>query len=123
MRLQLFHPALHAYDPQRHNPAIRSYRRPPWRSARLVKRQAKPAVSIANYNELRPHSSLGYLTPAACSANFTATKDRLRNPTNFTDRPLLPTVPDGVKQAEALIVAGYHTSGSQHVRWKRPRHP
>ncbi|MET4456749.1 hypothetical protein ABIB10_006870 [Bradyrhizobium sp. RT3b] len=33
-----------------------------------------------DYNSHRPHSSLGYLTPAAYSANLTATCDRLRNP-------------------------------------------
>jgi hypothetical protein len=38
----------------------------------------------------RPHSALGYLTPAAYAANFTATDGRLRNPTSSADRPLLP---------------------------------
>ena len=33
-----------------------------------------------SYNEQRPHSALGYLTPAAYAANLTATCDRLRNP-------------------------------------------
>src|SRR5258708_31100343 len=32
------------------------------------------------YNGQRPHSALGYLTPAAYAANLTATCDRLRNP-------------------------------------------
>jgi putative transposase len=35
---------------------------------------------IADYNEQRPHSALGYLTPARYAANLTATCDRLRNP-------------------------------------------
>src|ERR1700704_5612763 len=33
-----------------------------------------------DYNEQRPHSALGYLTPAAYAANLTATCDRLRKP-------------------------------------------
>ena len=33
-----------------------------------------------DYNGQRPHSALGYLTPAAYAANLTATCDRLRNP-------------------------------------------
>jgi len=42
------------------------------------------------YNQKRPHSALGYLTPAAFARTFTATADRLRNPTSYADRPLLP---------------------------------
>ncbi len=34
----------------------------------------------ASYNQTRPHSALGYLTPAAFARTFTATADRLRNP-------------------------------------------
>src|ERR1700678_280683 len=35
---------------------------------------------IDDYNQQRPHSALGYLTPAAYAANLSATCDRLRNP-------------------------------------------
>lgn len=35
---------------------------------------------VTAYNERRPHSALGYLTPAAYAATLTATHDRLRNP-------------------------------------------
>ena len=35
---------------------------------------------VVGYNRRRPHSALGYLTPAAFAAKLTATDDRLRNP-------------------------------------------
>ena len=35
---------------------------------------------IDDYNQRRPHSALGYLTPATYAANLSATCDRLRNP-------------------------------------------
>ncbi len=54
----------------------------------------------------RPHSSLGYLTPAAYAANLTATGDRLRNPDQLRRSPVAPPAPHGVKPAEALIAAG-----------------
>lgn len=34
----------------------------------------------SDYNDHRPHSALGYLTPRAFASTFTATDDRLRNP-------------------------------------------
>ncbi|MCK1719873.1 transposase [Bradyrhizobium sp. 141] len=51
--------------------------------------QNKLAEWVADYNGERPHSSLKYQTPAAYAAAFTATGDRLRNPTSSADRPLL----------------------------------
>jgi len=35
---------------------------------------------VDDYNQRRPHSALGYLTPVAYAANLSATRDRLRNP-------------------------------------------
>src|SRR5208282_733623 len=51
---------------------------------------------IDDYNQRRPHSALGYLTPAAYAANLSATCDRLRT----------PPPPNDVNHAEALIAAG-----------------
>ena len=59
-----------------------------------------------DYNEQRPHSALGYLTPAAYAANLTATCDRLRNPDQLRRPPVALPAPDGVKPAETLIAAG-----------------
>lgn len=68
--------------------------------------RAKIAVWIADYNDQRPHSSLGYLTPAAYAASFTATNDRLHNPDQLRRSPVASPAPHGVNPAEALIAAG-----------------
>jgi putative transposase len=59
-----------------------------------------------DYNEQRPHSALGYLTPAAYAASLTATCDRLRNPDQLRRSHVALPAPDGVKSAETLITAG-----------------
>lgn len=46
----------------------------------LDEARAKIAAWVADFNTARPHSALGYLTPAAYAADFTATGNRLRNP-------------------------------------------
>src|ERR1700722_15778955 len=65
---------------------------------------------IANWiddcNQRRPHSALGYLTPAAYAANLSARCDRLRNPDPLRRSHLAPPAPHGVKPAQALIAAG-----------------
>src|SRR5215831_18897798 len=61
---------------------------------------------VGDYNQRRPHSALGYLTPAAYAANLTTTCDRLRNPDKLRRSHVAPTTPHGVKSAEALITAG-----------------
>ena len=68
--------------------------------------RTKIAAWIADFNTARPHSALGYLTPAAYAANFTATDDRLRNPDQLCRSHVAPAAPQGVKPAEALIAAG-----------------
>jgi transposase InsO family protein len=69
---------------------------------------ARQAISdwIADYNLQRPHSSLGYLTPAAFAANLSATGDQLRNPDKLRRSPVALTASYGAKSAAALIAAG-----------------
>ena len=59
-----------------------------------------------DYNAARPHSSLGYQTPAAYAATFAATGARLRNPDQLRRAPVALTAPQGVSTAEALTAAG-----------------
>jgi putative transposase len=68
--------------------------------------KAKIAVWVNDYNQQRPHSALGYLTPAAYAANLPATCDRLRNPDQLRRSQVALPAPHGVKPAEALIVTG-----------------
>jgi transposase InsO family protein len=68
--------------------------------------RTKVASWIADYNERRPHSALGYLTPARYAANLTATCDRLRKPDQLRRSHVAPPAPHGVKPAEALIASG-----------------
>ena len=68
--------------------------------------RTKIAAWITDYNDERPHSALGYLTPAAYAATFTATADRLRNPDQLRRSPVAQPTPHGVQTAEALTVAG-----------------
>ena len=68
--------------------------------------QAQIAAWADDYNSQRPHSSLGYLTPAAYAANLTATCDRLRNPDQLRRSHVAHPAPNGVTFAETLIAAG-----------------
>ena len=60
----------------------------------------------SDFNLRRPHSSLGYLTPAAFAANLIATDDRLRNPDQLRRSSVANPAPHGAKHAEALIAVG-----------------
>ncbi len=66
----------------------------------------KLATWVDDFNTARPHSALGYLTPAAQTALLTATGDRLRNPDQLRRSPVAPSTPDGVSPGQALIAAG-----------------
>jgi putative transposase len=69
--------------------------------------QATIAEWADDYNRSRPHSALGYITPAAYAANLTATDDRLRNPDQLRRSSVARSAPYGVSlTAEALIAAG-----------------
>ncbi len=62
--------------------------------------RTKIANWVADYNTRRPHSSLKYLTPAACAAHLTATDDRLRNPDQLRGSSAVPPAPPGVQTGE-----------------------
>lgn len=68
--------------------------------------RTKLADWVDDYNEQRPHSALGYLTPAAYAATLNATFDRLRNPDQLRRSNVAHTAPDGVTFAETLITTG-----------------
>jgi hypothetical protein len=65
-----------------------------------------PASASLDYNRQRPHSALGYSTPAAYAASLTATCDRLRNRDQLRRSHVAPPAPRGVNKAGTLIAAG-----------------
>ena len=66
----------------------------------------KLAAWAADYNTRRPHSALGYQTPAAYAAHLTATGRPAAQPESSARRPVAPTAPKGVTTAETLVSAG-----------------
>ncbi len=60
-----------------------------------------------DYNHFRPHSSLGYQTPAGYADTIAATGSNAARDESFAFPPVAHTAPPGVfKTAEALIAAG-----------------
>jgi putative transposase len=68
--------------------------------------RAKLDTWVDDYNHRRPHSALGYVTPAAYAANLATTCDRLRNPNQLHRSHVATPAPHGVKTIEALKAAG-----------------
>jgi putative transposase len=60
----------------------------------------------ASYNQQRPHSAIGYLTPAAFAATFTAMGDRLRNPDQPRRSPIAPSALLRQSQPRTLAAHG-----------------
>jgi putative transposase len=61
---------------------------------------------VEDYNTARPHSSLGYKTPAIYAEHLTATGHHAARPNGSACWPVAHTAPQGVSNAEALIAAG-----------------
>ncbi len=58
---------------------------------------------VDTYNRQRPHSALGYMTPAAFAGTFTATGGRLRNPDQLRRPPVAP--PASLRQSQPKTLA------------------
>ena len=68
--------------------------------------RAKLDTWVDDYNHRRPHSALGYVTPAAYAANLAATCDRLRNPDQLRRSHVATPAPKGVNKNGTLKAAG-----------------
>ena len=68
--------------------------------------RAKLDTWVDDDNYRRPHSALGYVTPAACAASFTANCDRLRKPDQLRRSQFSSPAPHGVNKNETLKAAG-----------------
>ena len=61
---------------------------------------------IGSYNQQRPHSVLGHMTPAAYAATFTATDNRLRNTDQLRRSPVAPSAHMRQSQPRTLASVG-----------------
>jgi hypothetical protein len=64
------------------------------------------AAWVADYNANRPHSALGYQTPAAYAAQLAAMGDQLHDTEAFRRSPIAPSAQAGNCQSPALVSAG-----------------
>jgi putative transposase len=70
--------------------------------------QAREAVErwVADYNQHRPHSALGYATPAAYAAQLTAMGDPLRAPEPLRGSPIAPSARERHADRRTLASGG-----------------
>jgi putative transposase len=70
--------------------------------------QARAAIAawVVDYNTTRPHSALGYQTPAAHAANLKAMGPGSPPVPGSDPAPIAHNAPNGVTSAEALLSAG-----------------
>ena len=61
---------------------------------------------VADYNHRRPHSAIGYATPAAYAARLTATDGRLRAVDALRQPPVAPSARERQSEAPAPVSAG-----------------
>lgn len=61
---------------------------------------------VGDYNAARPHSALGYQTPAANAAQLVAMGDQLHEMEAFRRSPIAPSAQAGNCHASALVSAG-----------------
>ena len=61
---------------------------------------------VTDYNAARPHSALGYLTPAAFAAQLTAMGYRLNETDAFRRSPIAPSAQAGNCHPPALVSTG-----------------
>jgi putative transposase len=66
----------------------------------------KLAAWVTDYNTARPHSSIGYMTPAAYAAHLNATGRPAAPSESSARRPVAKTAPKGVTMAKTLVAAG-----------------
>jgi putative transposase len=64
------------------------------------------AAWVADHNAARPHSALGYQTPAACAAQLAARGDRFHETETFPRSPIAPSAQAAICHASALVSAG-----------------
>ena len=64
------------------------------------------AAWVADYNAARPHSALGYQTPAAYAAQLAAMGDPLRAPETLRRSPIAPSAQTRKIQPPPLVSAG-----------------
>ena len=69
--------------------------------------RAEVARWVEDYNTERPHSALGYQTPATFASTLTTATGRYTaQPTSYAQRPVAPPAPNGVSTERTLVQAG-----------------